>query len=145
MDMEQRRQRRSRCRCRCHCSRRTTQSPSSQRLGVCTAGVLSEKSFLSSSLRVFFILLISCTKMVRKSDRVKFPSILLRGAPKGGEGGRPKGAGEEATTAASVRRRQRRRRRRQSSDRNSTLSDGLSLSVCVFVFASLIFVVFIIG
>lgn len=79
--------------------------------------------------------------MVRKSDRVKIPSILLRGSAKGAEGGRPKGAVEETTTATTVRRRQRRRRRRQSSDRNSTLSDGLSLSlcVCVFVFAFLYF------
>lgn len=83
--------------------------------------------------------------MVRKSDRVKIPSILLRGSAKGGEGGRPKGAVEETATAATVRRRQRRRRRRQSSDRNSTLSAGLSLPVCVCLcLLSYIFVVFII-
>lgn len=85
--------------------------------------------------------------MVRKSDRVKIPSILLRGSAKGAEGGRPKGAVEETATATTVRRRQRRRRRRQSSDRNSTLSDGLSLSLCVCVclcLLSYIFVVFII-
>lgn len=119
----------------------------------CARLARSVKIILSSSLRVFS--LISCTKMVRKSDRVKIPtsrdvnSILLRGTVKGGEGGRPKD-GEAA--AAVVKRRQRRRKRRESSDRNSTLSDGLCLCVracacacvwlCVLVFASLIFVVF---